>query len=139
MKAGENEWTTFDVVFLPRSPGPVRDTLYIHTSHGTFEFKVSSCHSWTLTPPAASSYSLPPFLTPSPSLGPPTTIFSGSFCVIFHIVSLYTAVATHVHIVILHEHVVSWLGERGSVVPNLICRLVCVNVVQGATSIRASF
>ena len=41
VKAGENEWTTFDVVFLPRSAGPVRDTLYIHTSHGTFDFKVS--------------------------------------------------------------------------------------------------
>ena len=41
VKAGENEWTTFDVVFLPRGPGLVRDTLYIHTSHGTFDFKVS--------------------------------------------------------------------------------------------------
>ena len=40
VKAGENEWTTFDVVFLPRVPGPVQDTLYIHTSHGTFDFKV---------------------------------------------------------------------------------------------------
>jgi hypothetical protein len=40
VKAGENEWTTFDVVFLPRTTGPVRDTLYIHTSHGTFDFKV---------------------------------------------------------------------------------------------------
>jgi hypothetical protein len=40
VKAGENEWTTFDVVFLPRGPGLVRDTLYIHTSHGTFDFKV---------------------------------------------------------------------------------------------------
>ena len=41
VKAGEDEWTTFDVVFLPRGPGLVRDTLYIHTSHGTFDFKVS--------------------------------------------------------------------------------------------------
>ena len=41
VKAGENEWTTFDVVFLPRTPGHVRDTLYIHTSHGTFDLKVS--------------------------------------------------------------------------------------------------
>ena len=40
MKAGENEWTTFDVVFLPRVSGAVQDTLYIHTSHGTFDFKV---------------------------------------------------------------------------------------------------
>ena len=128
VKAGENEWTTFDVVFLPRSPGPVRDTLYIHTSHGTFEFKVSQFLPQLYFDPTCNYVALTSSL---PSLGPPTTIFSGSFCVIFHILylSLYTAVATHVHIVIMHEHVVSWLEERESVVLNLICRLVCVNVV----------
>lgn len=33
--------TTFDVVFLARQEGNVENTLYIHTSHGSFTFHVS--------------------------------------------------------------------------------------------------
>ena len=32
--------TTFDVVFLARQVGNVENTLYIHTSHGTFKYQV---------------------------------------------------------------------------------------------------
>jgi len=38
VKAGD--WTTFDVVFLARVVGAVQNTLYIHTSLGTFDYKV---------------------------------------------------------------------------------------------------
>ena len=34
------DWTTFDVVFLARVVGAVQNTLYIHTSMGTFDYKV---------------------------------------------------------------------------------------------------
>jgi hypothetical protein len=33
--------TTFDVVFLARQLGNVENTLYIHTSQGTFRYQVS--------------------------------------------------------------------------------------------------
>jgi len=38
VKAGD--WTMFDVVFLARVVGAVQNTLYIHTSLGTFDYKV---------------------------------------------------------------------------------------------------
>ena len=38
VKAGDS--TTFDVVFLARVIGAVQNTLYIHTSLGTFDYKV---------------------------------------------------------------------------------------------------
>ena len=38
--------TTFDVVFLARQTGSVENTLYIHTSQGSFKYQVSI--SWTL-------------------------------------------------------------------------------------------
>lgn len=33
--------TTFDVVFLARQVGPVENTLYIHTTQGSFKYQVS--------------------------------------------------------------------------------------------------
>ena len=39
VKPGES--TTFDVVFLARTAGAVHNTLYIHTSLGTFDYRVS--------------------------------------------------------------------------------------------------
>ena len=33
--------TTFDVVFLARTTGAVHNTLYVHTSMGTFDYRVS--------------------------------------------------------------------------------------------------
>ena len=38
VKPGES--TTFDVVFLARAVGAVHNTLYIHTSMGTFDYRV---------------------------------------------------------------------------------------------------
>ena len=35
------ELTTFDVVFLAKTIGAVHNTLYIHTSVGTFDYRVS--------------------------------------------------------------------------------------------------
>lgn len=40
VKPGES--TTFDVVFLARASGAVHNTLYIHTSMGTFDYRVST-------------------------------------------------------------------------------------------------
>ncbi len=34
------DWTTFDVVFLARAIGAVHSTIYVHTSLGTFDYKV---------------------------------------------------------------------------------------------------
>ena len=34
--------TTFDVVFLARQTGSVENTLYIHTSQGSFRYQVST-------------------------------------------------------------------------------------------------
>ncbi len=34
--------TTFDVVFLGREEGPVENTLYVHTSAGSFRFSVKA-------------------------------------------------------------------------------------------------
>ena len=34
--------TTFDVVFLARQVGPVDNTLYIHTTQGSFKYQVSA-------------------------------------------------------------------------------------------------
>ena len=39
VKPGES--TTFDVVFLARTVGAVHNTLYIHTTAGTFDYRVS--------------------------------------------------------------------------------------------------
>lgn len=45
VKPGES--TTFDVVFLARTSGAVHNTLYIHTSMGTFDYRVSTvCGNW---------------------------------------------------------------------------------------------
>ena len=38
VKPGDS--TTFDVMFLARAVGAVQNTLYIHTSLGTFDYKV---------------------------------------------------------------------------------------------------
>ena len=40
VKPGES--TAFDVVFLARTVGAVHNTLYIHTSVGTFDYRVSA-------------------------------------------------------------------------------------------------
>ena len=49
VKPGES--TTFDVVFLARAVGAVHNTLYIHTSMGTFDYRVSTVivvYKWEL-------------------------------------------------------------------------------------------
>lgn len=43
LKAGES--TTFDVIFLARMVEDVQTTLYIQTSLGTFDYKVSTQHN----------------------------------------------------------------------------------------------